>query len=87
MAKKKADSTKKSSTKEEESKQETTTSASSKSIKGDLDSLFKNKKSKAIKKPEKATAKPTAPVKSEKPTTTKKEGPRKYTEEGFKIYS
>ena len=28
------------------------------SIKGDLDSMFKNKKSKAIKKPEKAAAKP-----------------------------
>ena len=83
MAKKKTLSTKPSTT--EESKQET--SASSKSIKGDLDSLFKNKKSKAIKKPEKDVKKDAKPVKFEKPTVTKKEGPRKYTEEGFKIYS
>ena len=68
----------------EESKQEP--GAPAKSIKGDLDALFKNKKSKAIKKPEK-----TKPVKIVEQKPDKKEAdkkkPRKYTEDGLKIYT
>ena len=73
-----------------------------KSIKGDLDALFKkNKKSKKIKKAERpeqsmsAEVKPSSDKKPKQkavPDTTKppkisNTGPRKYTKEGYKIYT
>ena len=84
MAKSKAPETKP-ARKEEEKKTES--SKDKKSIKGDLDAMFKSTKSKAIKKnkPE-VKAEP-----AKKPTFEKDEkkkgGRTKYTQEGYKIYS
>eukprot|EP00353_Schmidingerella_taraikaensis_P015038 CAMPEP_0185602012 /NCGR_PEP_ID=MMETSP0436-20130131/1485_1 /TAXON_ID=626734 ORGANISM="Favella taraikaensis, Strain Fe Narragansett Bay" /NCGR_SAMPLE_ID=MMETSP0436 /ASSEMBLY_ACC=CAM_ASM_000390 /LENGTH=116 /DNA_ID=CAMNT_0028232087 /DNA_START=17 /DNA_END=364 /DNA_ORIENTATION=+ len=69
----------------------------SKNIKGDLDALFKNKKSKAIskpEKPEKSASKKTQKAATEKPEkkaaaakAKEAKGPRKFTEDGLKVYS
>ena len=53
-----------------------------------MDSLFKNKKSKAIKKPEKPAAKPAKTMeKAEKKDTGAAKKSRKFTEDGLKIYT